>query len=418
MKILVIDDDSAYRELLAHHITVEWPDALIRARDPVTEGPLAPEYAAAAFDVVLLDHDLAGQSGIEWLAELTQRPAFPPVLFLTPSEDEKVVLPALRAGAEACIAKQKIDHRRFIGQLREASRKRKRQLALWRGTSQAQQVYRFGPVTIRGQRFIRTLASGNISAVYLAESERAGELVALKVFRAVPDVAEGRNTFDRFLQEYEVVAGVEHPNVVRIYDLGVADDHAYIAMEYFAAGDLRQRMKAPMAAATALEYLRQMAAALQGIHAVGVLHRDLKPGNVMLRADGSLALIDFGLAKQLQLDAAITATGEIFGTPYYMSPEQGHGADTDERSDLYSLGVMFFEMLAARKPYLAETPMQVIYKHSHAPLPELPAELVHLQPLTHRLLAKDARERFQSAEELLDAVETIQAELRRQAAHG
>ena len=416
IKVLLIDDDPLWRDLLGHHITTEWPDAMIRRRDPRSEGPLAPEFAAAAFDVVLLDHDLGGESGLAWLSELSQRPVFPPVLFLTPSDDEKEVLPALRAGAEECIGKHKIDHRRFIGKLREAARKRKRQLALWRGSSQAKLSYRFGAVTIRGQRYIRTLSSGSISSVYLAESERAGELVALKVLRAVPDVAEGKSTFDRFLQEYEVVAKVAHPNVVRIFDLGIADDHAYIAMEYFEAGDLRQRMKAPTDSDTALEYLRQIAAALQGIHAVGVLHRDLKPGNVMLRSDGSLALIDFGLAKQLELDAAMTATGEIFGTPYYMSPEQGHGAETDERSDLYSVGVIFFEMLAGRKPYLAETPMQVIYKHSHAPLPELPADLQQLQPLAHRLLAKDPRDRFQSAEELLDAVETIQAELQRRRA--
>jgi eukaryotic-like serine/threonine-protein kinase len=414
IKVLLIDDEPAWRELLSHHITIEWPDALIRRRDPRIEGPLAPEFAAAAFDAVLLDHDLGGDSGLAWLGELTQRPAFPPVLFLTATDADQDVLPALRAGAEACISKHKIDHRRFIGQLREAARKRKRQLALWRDSSQAKLSYRFGPVTIRGQRCIRTLASGSISAVYLAESERAGELVALKVLRAVPDVAEGKNTFDRFLQEYEVVAKVEHPNVVRIFDLGIADDHAYIAMEFFPAGDLRTRMRAPMDADTALEYLRQMAAALHGIHSVGVLHRDLKPGNVMLRADGTLALIDFGLAKQLELDAAITATGEIFGTPYYMSPEQGHGADTDERSDIYSLGVIFYEMLAGRKPYLAETPMQVIYKHSHSPLPELPPSLQQLQPLAHKLLAKDPPERFQSAEQLQLAVETIQSELNRQ----
>ena len=413
LRVLMIEDDPAWRELLGHHISVEWPDALVRTHDPALEGALAPEFAAAAFDVVLLDHDLAGQSGLQWLAEITQRPVFPPVLFLTPDDAEPLVLQALRAGAEVCIGKQKIDHRRFIGALREASRKRKRQLALWRGSTQARQSYRFGPVTIRGQRYIRTLASGSASSVYLAESERAGELVALKVLSAVPDVAEGKSTFDRFLQEYEVVAKVQHPNVVRIFDLGIADDHAYIAMEYFAAGDLRQRMKRPLEPDVAVDYLRQIAAALEGIHAVGVLHRDLKPGNVMLRADGTLALIDFGLAKQLELDAAITATGEIFGTPYYMSPEQGHGAETDERSDLYSVGVILFEMLAARKPYLAETPMQVIYKHSHAPLPELPPALAHLQPLAHRLLAKDPRERFQTAAELREAAENILVELRR-----
>jgi len=413
IKVLIIEDDAAWRELLGHHITIEWPDAMVRHRDPRREGPLVPEYGAAAFDCVLLDHDPAGEDGLAWLRDLTQRPAFPPVLYLVPDDSEQSVLPALRAGADECVDKRKIDHRRFIAKLREAARKRKRQLALWRGSTQAQQVYRFGPVTIRGQRHIRAIAQGSVSSVYLAESERAGELVALKVLSAVPDVSEGKSTFDRFLQEYEVVARVAHPNVVRIYDLGVADDHAYIAMEYFAAGDLRQRMRQPIDMGTALEYLRQIAAALQCIHAVGVLHRDLKPGNVMLRMDGTLALIDFGLAKQLELEAAITATGEIFGTPYYMSPEQGHGSETDERSDLYSVGVIFYEMLAGRKPYLAETPMQVIYKHTHSPLPDLPEGMEQLQPLAHRLIAKEPRERFQTAAELLEAVQTIQTEFQR-----
>jgi serine/threonine protein kinase len=149
-----------------------------------------------------------------------------------------------------------------------------------------------------------------------------------------------------------------------------------------------------------------------------VLHRDLKPGNVMLRKDGTLALIDFGLAKQLKLDMEITATGEIFGTPYYMSPEQGHGAQVDERSDIYSLGVIFYEMLTSRKPYLASTPMAVIYKHSHAPLPELAPELTHLEPLAHRLLGKDPRDRYQSASELLEAIDSLNQSPLYQAAAG
>jgi eukaryotic-like serine/threonine-protein kinase len=156
--------------------------------------------------------------------------------------------------------------------------------------------------------------------------------------------------------------------------------------------------------------LRQMAEALGAIHRVGILHRDLKPGNVMLRRDGTIALIDFGLAKQLALHAEITATGEIFGTPYYMSPEQGHGREVDERSDIYSLGVIFWEMLTGRKPFLAPTSMGVIYKHSHAPIPELPPDL---QPvygrLAERLLAKDPRDRFQSAFDLLHALDDMLA---------
>jgi DNA-binding response OmpR family regulator len=409
VKLLLIDDETEFRQLLRHHVTIEWPDAAITEHDPVTLGKLAPEFTAAGFETVILDHDLGDDKGIDWLADLSARPGFPPIIFLTPTSEDAVVLPALRAGAEACISKTKIDHRRFIGALREATRKRKRQLTLLRGTAQQKQAYRFGNVTIRGQRYVRTIATGAIATVYLAESERVGALVVLKVLSQVPDVSEGRGTFDRFLQEYEVVSKVEHPNVVRIYDLGIADDHAYIAMEYFGAGDLRARMRQKVTPAQAVVYLRQMASALQAIHGVGVLHRDLKPGNVMLRPDGSIALIDFGLAKQLQLDIEITATGEIFGTPYYMSPEQGHGAEVDERSDLYSVGVIFYEMLMGRKPYLATTPMAVIYKHSHAPLPPLEDDMTHLEPIVHKLLAKEPGDRYQTAEELLRAIDELSA---------
>src|SRR5882672_3544451 len=282
VKLLLIEDEAVFRRHLRHHITTEWADAANTEHDPSTDGKLAPELTAAGYEAVILDQQVAGGSGLEWLTDLSARPGFPPIIFLTPSAEDAVVLPALRAGAEVCISKVKIDHRRFIGAVREATRKRKRQLTLLRGSAQAQQAYRFGNVTIRGQRYVRTIATGAISTVYLAESERVGALVVLKVLSQVPDVAEGKGTFERFLQEYEVVAKVEHPNVVRIYDLGVADDHAYIAMEYFAAGDLRARMRQKVTPSQALVYLRQMAAALQAIHGVGVLHRDLKPGNVML----------------------------------------------------------------------------------------------------------------------------------------
>ena len=193
--------------------------------------------------------------------------------------------------------------------------------------------------------------------------------------------------------------------MVQIYELGVADDHAFILMEFFPAGDLRARMRRGIVPLAAVGILRQMAAALAAIHAAGVLHRDLKPGNVMMRADGTIALIDFGLAKQLSLEAEITATGEIFGTPYYMSPEQGHGRDVDARSDIYSLGVIFYEMLTGKKPFLAPTPMAVIYKHSHSPIPRLPEDLARWQPLLDRLLGKEPQDRYQSAADIVAAID-------------
>jgi len=253
----------------------------------------------------------------------------------------------------------------------------------------------------RRRRVIAKLYAGDLSSVYLAESEDGKERLALKVLRHVPDAGGGR-LFDRFLQEYEVIARVQHANVVRIFDLGVADDHAYIAMEYLGAGSLGERLKQALPPESAAAYTRQIAGALAAIHGAGILHRDLKPANIMFRDEGSLALIDFGLAKQMRLHAAITGTGQIFGTPYYMSPEQGHAEPTDERSDLYSLGCILYEMLTGERPFTASSPMGVIYRHAHAPRPRLSRALTHFQPLLDRLLAVDRFERYQSAGELLE----------------
>ena len=151
-----------------------------------------------------------------------------------------------------------------------------------------------------------------------------------------------------------------------------------------------------------MRYLRQISSALGEIHKVGILHRDLKPGNIMLRSDDSIALIDFGLAKRMRLQMEITGSGEIFGTPYYMSPEQGHGNEVDLRSDLYSLGVIFYEMLTGEKPFKAGSAMGIIYKHAKAPVPLLSQRLSKYQALINMLMAKDPENRLHSADEILE----------------
>jgi serine/threonine protein kinase len=222
------------------------------------------------------------------------------------------------------------------------------------------------------------------------------------VLRQVPDVADTVGAFDRFLQEYELIAEIRHPNIVSIYDLGVGDDHAHIAMEYLDGGDLRERIAEGIAEADAVCYLKQIASALARIHEVGILHRDLKPGNVMLRADGSIALIDFGLARRMRLRMELTDEGEIFGTPYYMSPEQGHGNEVDRRSDIYSLGVIFYEMLTGQKPFRADTAMGIIYQHAKAPIPLMSSRFAKYQLLFNLMLAKDPEDRLQDADEVAE----------------
>lgn len=414
MRVMLIDDDPRYRALLRHHLTCTWPDAVIVAYNPAVRGPLCPEFLAQGFDAVMLDHAWEGGDGCSWLAELGARGGFAPVIFLAPSDDSPPARAARAAGAFAVLPIDKVEHERLIASVRAASRLQAETQGRWREGEEGHAAQRFGGARIPGYRRARRLASGSVSDLYLAESVDAGEMVALKVTRDARRADGVDQTFERFLQEYEIVRSVRHPHVVHIHELGVTDDYAFLVMEYFARGDLRAQMRqGPLPAWRALRYAQEIAEALAAIHAAGILHRDLKPGNVMVRDDGSLALIDFGLAKHKGLQMEITDKGLIFGTPHYMSPEQGHGQPADARSDLYSLGVVLHEMLTGAKPFDADNPMAIIYQHAKAPLPRLPPGLGPLQPLLDRLLAKQPAERFASAGEAQQALAAAADELQR-----
>jgi len=407
MRLMVIAAREDYRLLVGKHVEIEWPHAVVVEHALGTDPAIDQHFAAAGFDAVIITAGPPTAAATNLALKLAAKPEFAPILLLL-FEDAPDPDPAPLPGIQRLYGR-KLDRERLVKAIKTASAEHRQAIAMLRASPDYDNRYRFGSVMIRGHRCIQQIGSGGMCKIYLAESERAGILVVLKVFSQVPDVSERFVGFDRFLQEYEIVASLKHKNIVQIYDLGIADDHAYIAMEHFAAGDLRERMKQPMVPEMALEFLEQIASALDAIHSVGVLHRDLKPGNVMLRVDGSLCLIDFGLAKANEMEASLTGSREIFGTPYYMSPEQGHAETVDARSDLYSLGVVYYEMLIGRKPFTGATAMEVIYKHKRADLPEIAPQFSKYEGLLRRLLAKSPAGRFQSADELLTAISALKS---------
>lgn len=397
-KVLVVDASPDYRALLAQHIGVRWSDARVTEYDPLRSGRVSDDFAGASYDLVVLGHPLGEDSGLEWLAQFRQVKGFPPVVMVGDGE-ERGIVQAIKLGAADYISRSRLTHANLIAVLEavlDASDK----------VSEPSQM----PVSadeldvpgLRGYAIQRCISGGEISSVYLAKVVATGHSVVLKVLRQVPDFGGGDTALERFLSEFELIGQLDHPNVVRIFDLGIADNHAYIAMEYCSRGSLKRRIRQGMSAAEAESSMRDIADALGAIHEVGILHRDLKPTNVLFREDGSLAVIDFGLAKQAHMRAELTGTGEIFGTPYYMSPEQGHGEPLDKRSDIYSLGVIFFEMLTGQKPYEGDTAMAVILKHAREPVPRLPERLALYQPAIDKMLAKRPGHRFQSVGEVLE----------------
>ena len=244
------------------------------------------------------------------------------------------------------------------------------------------------------------------AVVYLAASAHRGHNVALKVCKTLRDEAAGRQFLER---EYTAVMAVRSPLVVEIYDYGVHAGFEYLAMEYLPRGDLKARIQRGVSEREALHFVAQIAAALQVVHEAGLVHRDLKPPNVMLRENDTVALIDFGLARSLDGNTVSTQTGVLLGSPYYMSPEQALGEPLDARSDFYSLGVICYEMLTGSKPYTGGTAMEVLQQHVSAPLPALPAELARYQPLLTGLLAKSRAERLGSAQEIITAAAALRA---------
>jgi tRNA A-37 threonylcarbamoyl transferase component Bud32 len=268
---------------------------------------------------------------------------------------------------------------------------------------------------IIGQRLgqyliIEQVGKGGMATVYKAEQTSLRRIVAVKV---LPTYFAHDETFhERFVQEARAVAQLSHPHILPVYDFGETEEIAYIAMEFVRGGTLSTKMGKPLPLDYTARIIEQIGSALDFAHAHGIVHRDIKPSNIMLREDGETALLtDFGLAKMTESQAALTRSGIGVGTPEYLSPEQGQGLPVDWRTDLYSLGVVLYEMLTGHIPFEAETPLAVIIKHISEPLPHARALNPALPPAVDdiilKALAKKPEERFQKGSELAAAFRQV-----------
>ena len=228
-------------------------------------------------------------------------------------------------------------------------------------------------VQIKGYSIRHAIGEGGMATAYLAIQESLGRPVVLKVLHTTRS-ANPREV-ERFKKEGRIIASLNHPNIITVFDIDTAGDAVYLAMEYVEGGDLRKRMSRVVTPYEALDILIKVGGALSAAHKKGIIHRDVKPANILFRKDGTPLLSDFGIAKQTAGDNDLTQTGIFLGSPNYMAPEQAETGSIDGRADLYSLGVIFYEMLTGTKPFYADSAVDVIVQHKRAPIPTLPTGL-------------------------------------------
>lgn len=260
-------------------------------------------------------------------------------------------------------------------------------------------------ISVPGYSIHHRLGKGGMAEVYLATEQALQRQVALKVLLHREDAAFTQ----RFIKEGHTVASLQHPSIITIYRIDQLDDgRHFLAMEYLAGGDLAQYKGQTLEPARALRIVRQIASALALVHDKGLVHRDIKPGNILFRDDGTAVLSDFGVAKELQLDSELTQSGIAVGSPAYSSPEQAQCQTLDARSDIYSLGVILLEMLSGHNPFRGGSYTQTLMNQLQLQAPPLPESLGELQWLLDRMLAKDPEDRFADCHVLLASLDELQ----------
>ncbi|HEX7082007.1 MAG TPA: protein kinase [Gammaproteobacteria bacterium] len=399
-RILILETDRKTAAAVRRYAVKGWAGASVQSNSATLADVARAPGSLRSFDVVLAGCDFSEDGStanpvFRALRAISADPENPAVILLTHGGSEYTAVQAIKAGAFDYIPRMLFGREQMIAAVQNALARRQS-----RGAGDVTSV-----VQLFGYDVRRCLSRRDNVSVHVAYSaERAAEVVLKVLHRDRGSLSRDVN-FERFVEEFKLLYDIEDPGVAEIYDFRVTSQYCYIAMEYFRAGHLGGRIGRALDVRDALRYGREIAKALAVVHAAGIVHRDLKPGNVMLRDDGSVALIDFGISQSAHRPAGLGRQPAISGTPYYMSPEQARGEPTDERTDLYALGVILYQLLTGEKPYVGASAEEILERHCSAPIPRLPPELGHVQPVLDRLLAKNADQRLPTAREVIEAIE-------------
>jgi eukaryotic-like serine/threonine-protein kinase len=407
-RIFIAEDDAQYSRWLRHYVESIWPDAV---PDISTCSDLARrlhhgklgEYDLAILSANYADGERRSAAGIRLLRSVRKAMPRTIVIAIATGGNELSAARAMRLGAFDYLPREQLTGPMLKRHLRMAVR-RARQRVIRRRATMPETASRAvttaappGAPTIAGYNFIKCLGESSNAVVWLAHCVALDQQVALKISKT--EQSDDDTTL--FGREYQALAALDHPGIVDIYDYGICDQREYLAMEYFPSGDLRARLHRPLSPRQALRYVRKLAEALAPVHQERMMHLDIKPGNIMLRADDSVVLIDFGLVKHVGTAAKSTLLGVRRGSPYYMSPEQVQGLPLDPRSDIYSLGVLLYEMLVGQRPFNGVTAMELMDGHVHGKRPALPPALAAFEPLLVVMMAKSPANRPADAKALL-----------------
>jgi hypothetical protein len=410
-RLLLLDPDRAFRVRLRGLMAQAFPEVELEEHLALSRGLTRQDFPWWQYRGLLLDAAMLGEAARSLLPHWRKARPLPGLVLLsgTAGREGRTQLPPEGALSLAKDASSDAEIKRVLGKLLDSRQAAAAQEAP--GLPPERPVTQPAPaakppdsrpvfdILLPGYTLKKLLGEGGMSRVFLARANDDKRLVAIKLLDSarVHDPA----LLKRFITEHRILATVRHPRLVAIDDYKLTRQYAYIAMEYLPCGDLAAKIAAGIEPAQAMRYLRQLAEAMDAIHSHDIIHRDIKPTNLMFRANGGLVLTDFGVARDRAATGGVTQLGFVIGTPAYLAPERALGAAADERSDLYSAGAVLFEMLTGRKLYTGNSAREIFLQHVNAPVPRLPRRLAAYQLLLDRLLAKREKERVQSAAELL-----------------